>query len=60
MNISKANEMSEYHNFKYGQVRGVWCVVYPSGFKTFPPNLETEDDVKALIDQVRTSFGQGE
>lgn len=48
--------MMEYNGFLFGVIRGNWCLVYPSGLKTFPPNLKTDADVKALIDQITAQF----
>jgi len=51
----------EYGDFTFGQDKqGKWYIVFPSGFKAFPPGLTSEEDAKARIDELVKELGAPE
>lgn len=49
--------MTEYNGFKYGLVRGKWVLQFPSGYKSCPPNVTSEEEMKQLIDDIVNQHG---
>lgn len=50
--------MEEYNEFQFGlDNQGRWFIVFPSGFKAFPPGLTDEASVKARIDALIADLG---
>lgn len=51
----------EYRGFTIGQdLLEKWFIVFPSGFKAFPPDVASEQDVKDRVDALIAELGAPE